>query len=1132
MTQPSLPGADFQLRDAPNGERVANGKITFDASGKKDVVIPPLPAGAYRIVVTGINTSNRTAAQEVKQEKIFLVASSTSKNLPVNLTAITTPQKNEYAVGETASVLLGSGFLRGAYVVELWAGDYFIKNIFIDTDKPVQTIDIPVTAQMKGGFAVRWFGVKDIDIYHGETLISVPWSEKKLTIALDPFSKDLAPGEKPSWGIQAKDPAGNAINAEALVFMYDRSLEYYGRQYGRGFDSLFTPRYFPANASHSDFIPWTSANPLKAGPLYDRLYKNIMPQEKLPSVYADRTWLRLGRYDDGYFAGDDEKGRTELPSAAPAATGMALEDSVVSENKELAQSRDASTTANVRGTKIAYDGASQTGQSPEARKAFADTAFFLPHIKIVNGKASFSFTAPEQLTSWRIKAMVLTSTAQYGSLEAEAVTKKDLMVRLDLPRFFREKDKGTVTVMVHNESDKVMTGTLKINVLENGASIAAAIKLNGLEKPFTLQPHSLASFDWSVEIPGGVTTYTVRAEATATAGDTAQAAILSSLRLTDAEERSLPILPSRERLMESAFALMKGTGTYTISIPAKADPTRITESAVLKVDPQLALSILNSIPFLIDYPHPCVEQTLNRYVPLAIVSGLYAKFPEVKAVVDKLPRRDTVTPPWEKDNPERMIQLQETPWGWESEGRPSIYPVIDLLDPAIVTAYKETTFAKLVSFQKPSGGFPWMPGGQEDIYMTLYVLDGLSQVHRYGGEIPADMVDRAIRYVTKELSQNQPEPYRAALVAYAAYVVTSFPKDKFSSAADAQSQVKNWKVFLEENIHALTPLGKAYLASIYFGLGETKKGDELLETIMSNSQIDPVAGLYWTPEEYSWVWYSDSVEKHAFIMRLLMQQHPDDKRIDAMAQWLLWNRKGSVWKSTKASAAAIYCLLDYMKKGGALLSDETFTINWGGQKEIVRAAGDSWQKDPILIDKPEGVKTDGPLSVFVEKQGKGTAFASLSWTYTTDQLPEASGPGLVTVGRAFYVREKQGSGYTLRQFKSGDTVKVGDQIVVKLTIRTKSQFEYMHLRDPKAAGFEAETLTSGWKYSPLWFYEEPRDSGTNFFFNWLPHGEYVLSYMLRPTKPGEYRIGAATLQSMYAPELTAHSDGFIVKVAK
>jgi uncharacterized protein YfaS (alpha-2-macroglobulin family) len=111
-------------------------------------------------------------------------------------------------------------------------------------------------------------------------------------------------------------------------------------------------------------------------------------------------------------------------------------------------------------------------------------------------------------------------------------------------------------------------------------------------------------------------------------------------------------------------------------------------------------------------------------------------------------------------------------------------------------------------------------------------------------------------------------------------------------------------------------------------------------------------------------------------------------------------------------------------------------------------------------------------------------------------------------------------------------VNVGDQIEVQITINTRSQFEYMHLKDPKASGFEAETLLSGWKRDPLWFYQEQRDSLTNFFISRLPHGEYILRYRLKPTKPGIFRIGASTLQSMYSPDMSAHSAGFIIEVVK
>ncbi|MEJ2581274.1 MAG: hypothetical protein P8127_06495 [Acidobacteriota bacterium] len=92
--------------------------------------------------------------------------------------------------------------------------------------------------------------------------------------------------------------------------------------------------------------------------------------------------------------------------------------------------------------------------------------------------------------------------------------------------------------------------------------------------------------------------------------------------------------------------------------------------------------------------------------------------------------------------------------------------------------------------------------------------------------------------------------------------------------------------------------------------------------------------------------------------------------------------------------------------------------------------------------------------------------------------------------------------------------------------------EYVHLRDPRGAGFEPETLHSQYKWDlGISWYEEVRDSGTNFFFEWLPAGEYTFKYRLRANMAGAFRVGPAVLQSMYAPEFTAYSAGHRLEVA-
>jgi len=1103
-----IPPLDAQLKDVPNGKLKAEGKVRYDSKGEGTIELPPLSQGAYRVTLK----SQDNWGQEVEQSKIFVVAKNLEEAVPVNAPSVTLTEYDEYEVDDVARFIIGSGSGSGVYHIELWTGIHFYRHQLIDGNQPVRLVEIPVTEEMKGGFTMRWFGVKEFGVYYGQATVSVPWKEKKLNVAIEPFSEELKPGEEASWGVKISDANNKPVRAEVLALMYDRSLEYYMTSHNRWLDSLYVLQTTPVYWNYAVLVQYAKNLPITEG-LLDELLKAFRQPPKEPNLPGLRTWRTWARGD--YFYGQRKAGasgmvlRESASALAPMAAPMEAMDNISGAVEEKAEAE------------FDEEGYEEAAGEVETRKEFADTAFFKPHIATgKDGKGKFSFTAPEQLTSWRIKLFAFTRDIKEGTLTEEAVTKKDLMVRADLPRFFREKDKGTVTAIVHNESDKTLAGELFIDITEDDTTINEKLKLEDGKKSFKIEPHSLASFNWMIEVPHGVSAYKVRV-------------VAMTDNLSDAEERQLPILPSRQRLIESTLVALSGSESKILEISLKDDPTRINESMVLQIDPQLALSILNTMPFLIEYPYECVEQILNKYVPLSIINEIYNKYPAIRKAVDKIPDRKTPTPAWEKDDPNRLTMLMETPWIWQSEGRPTVWPIIDLLDPIIVAEQKRINFDKLKAAQLANGAFPWWPGGRPDPYMTLYVLAGLAEARRYGVAVPVDMIQNALRYVNKEIPLLLKAEERAlSIVSYAAYVVTSYPTEEFSEAKKGHEAAKSWVVFLERHIHALTPFGKAYLAYTYLRLGDRDKAESILDMAMDGFREDPIAGVYWTPEKYSWVWYSDTVEKHAFFLRTLQELRPEDKRIPGMVQWLLFNRKGNVWKSTKASVAAIYALLDYLNQRGALASNETFKVQWGQKMYSKVVKADDWLDKPIRWQEKGFDITPEMSKAVVGKTGPGLAFASMTWTYSTDQIPEASSPGMIELGRKFYRRVKEGDSYHLKPIKSGAEVSVGDQIEVQLKINTRSQFEYMHLKDLKAAGFEAETLLSGWKYDPLWFYEEPRDSLTNFFISWLPHGEYILRYRLKPSKPGVYRIGAATLQSMYAPDMTAHSAGFIIKVVE
>ena len=133
---------------------------------------------------------------------------------------------------------------------------------------------------------------------------------------------------------------------------------------------------------------------------------------------------------------------------------------------------------------------------------------------------------------------------------------------------------------------------------------------------------------------------------------------------------------------------------------------------------------------------------------------------------------------------------------------------------------------------------------------------------------------------------------------------------------------------------------------------------------------------------------------------------------------------------------------------------------------------------------------------------------------------------------SFHCIKKQGDEVQLRPVKDLSEVSVGDEIKVRLTITTDSAFEYVHLQDPKPAGFESDELLSGWSWTTVRSYRENRDAATNFFINWLPHGTLTLDYVLRPTVPGQFHALPAQVQSMYAPEFGAHSASETLNITK
>jgi hypothetical protein len=224
--------------------------------------------------------------------------------------------------------------------------------------------------------------------------------------------------------------------------------------------------------------------------------------------------------------------------------------------------------------------------------------------------------------------------------------------------------------------------------------------------------------------------------------------VASSGAVSDGELRALPLLPSRMHLMQSRFVTLKDKQRRELSFRTSPGPTtRRGSTSTRRAAGRAALhSVLGALPYLVNYPYECTEQTLNRFVSTGIVSSVYKDYPAVARMAEQLGKRDTPLESFEGADPNRKIALEETPWVLESKGGTDLgYGMVNVLDPRAAKAEREASLAKLRKAQTANGGFPWWPGGPPSPYMTLYILYGFAKAAEFGVEGPGEWSSAAGR---------------------------------------------------------------------------------------------------------------------------------------------------------------------------------------------------------------------------------------------------------------------------------------------------------------------------------------------------------------------------------------------------
>ncbi|MFN7941938.1 MAG: alpha-2-macroglobulin family protein [Thermoanaerobaculia bacterium] len=1126
----TAPPYEAYLALRADGREVAHGELAHDERGEAKLALGRLAPGAYRLKY---ETRDAFGSLLAIAREIVVAGETTRLAVPLGLAF----ENDTVEPGGKARLWIHSGLAEQRVYLEILRGaEILSRRTWIAGESP-EWIEFPLAAKDRGGFTARATLVADHQIVARTAALFVPWVDKQLAVEYSTFRDRLAPGGRETFRVTVKDAKGRTVEAgaaEILASMYDRSLDFF-RPHGYSLPLGLYPSFTSAAELASNLgqgpILWTG----------DRDWYDLSS----PPSYRGDVFVGIDGYGIGgpggrsrlaYSLGAMQKMDRAMPLPAPASAAMEQTLTVTGEAPALdARKIAVGTTVDRSEQERAPAEAKSPAAAPvQVRSDFSETAFWKPQLLTgADGSAAIEFTVPDSVTSWKVWVAAVTKDLASGSAERTTESVKDLMVRPYLPRFLREGDEAQLKVVVNNASKERLSGALELAIYDPATNEnllpAFAVAAGGERRAFVVEGGRSADLVFPIVTPRrpGAVAFKVVARAGS---------------LSDGELRPLPILPSRLHLAQSRFVVLDGKSHRVMRFAdhEKSDPTRVDEQLVVTVDGQLFYSMLDSLPYLIDYPYECAEQTLNRFVSSGMLTRLFDRYPALARMAAKMATRDTQYERFDAADPNRKMALEETPWLQESRGKSSAgdIPLLKVLDPRIAAAQRDDALAKLQKMQLPSGAFPWFPGGPPSPYMTVYLLYGFSKATEFGVPIPKEMVVRGWNYVARELENDW---LREAMkndccwetLTFANYVASSYPDPSWMGDAFPESLRQKVLDFSFKHWREHQPMLKLQLAMTLERLNRARDAQLVLASVMDSAKSDPDLGTFWQPEDRAWLWYNDTIETHAWAIRALMEIAPKDQRLPGLVQWLFLNKKLNHWKSTRATAEVLYSVARFLDRGGALAVREEATVDVAGSRTIFAFEPDEYtgKKNQIVVPG-EKLPPTGPLEVTVDKSTPGVMFASSTWHFATDELPAEARGDLFSVERKYFKRVHQGKEVVLVPLTEGTRLAIGDEVEVQLSLRAKAAAEYVHLRDPRPAGLEPDKSDSGWRWNlGVAWYEETRDSGANFFFENLPAGEYPFRYRLRANLAGTFRAAPAQVQSMYAPEFVAYSAGGKMTIA-
>lgn len=1107
----------------------SNREIELGKDDNFSIPTAKFDVGHYLITLSYPDGEGGTA----KTVKYFSVFDSEEGKLPKGQAFMLSANKTIVLAGETAQLKLLTADKFPMVISQLSSPKLDPTTTYL-TNVKSPVLEHLVTKDDRGGLHYQLAFVRNNRFYELKHKFTVPWKSKQLQVSYESFRDKLRPGEAENWTLKLKDHNGNPISAQLLASMYDASLDAIAPFSWSNRINFYYTNFHSQNQLRTQSFGMNSAYGS-----YD--YKRYYPNRNYTLPYLDFSPISFGYGGYGRVMYEMAAG-AEMDESAPM-----MQRTTSAPPPPPPPSAPRPKKASAVSNAMADDSVQEESTTePKIRTNLNETAFFLPEIRVdKDGVASIQFTTPEALTKWKLQLFAHTPELAYVYDTKEIVTQKELMILPNAPRFLREGDKLVFTAKVSNLSEKHLKGNATLEFFNpETEEIIKTIEVAMPDTNFELEAGKSQTVKWSVEVPQN------------SAGLVGYRVIARSGQFSDGEQNVLPVLTNRVFLTATKSFFLRPEQRKTIKLDAllnadKAAGDIVNKGYTFELTNNPAWLAVKALPYLTEYPYDCTEQLVNRFFANQLSHSIVKEKPALQQVYAKWQDDpDALKSPLASNQKLKQALLEETPWLREAQSEEKQQAQIAILfDLNRIAKEQQANLAKLEERQKGDGSFSWFPEGPENVYMTQYVVESLQRLNTLGAldQATSDRVATISRKTLDYLDKRWVEHYKellkrqnkklspdylpaTSLVHY--FYIRSFFLQENPLNNEAK---KMWDFYYDHAKKGWTKYGlyeQALLAATY-SRTEPAMGKMLIESLRERALRSEEFGMYWKyPAGFSW--QQLPVETHCRIFEAFLLNGGTQNELDEMRLYLLQDKRTNRWETTKATAAAVHALL---LNGTKWLDDDTqVAVNIPGidpaKIAVAQSNAQAGTGQYQVSVAAESVQNEmGAVSL--NNQKSTIAWGGIYWQFTQDidavQKQNENGPLGLT--RKIFRRINTDAGQRLVAVDANNPIKPGDRLVVQLTIRSDRNFEYIHLKDRRASGLEPTKQLSGYRYEGgLGFYFSPDDLAVNFFFDYLPKGTHTLEYDLFVNHAGDFSNGLSVIQSMYAPEFAAYSQGSRLEV--